>query len=442
MTDRSSPLADRLELAAARIAAHNGAIRSMITPLVDEARASLAAGTQEGGLSGVIVSVKDNIDTAGIRTTRGSGFFADRIPNGDATVVERLRRAGATIIGKDNLHEFAFGATSQNPHHGLCRNPWNLETIPGGSSGGAGASVAAGFSEVAIGTDTGGSVRIPAALNGVSGLRPTVGRISNHGVMPLSDQYDTVGPLARRVVDVADAYEAIAGYDPRDAYSVDRPVEGWRSRHAGGLHGLKIGIPSALIAAESEPEVVVLIEAAIRALTDLGAIPVEIAIEGAADAHVAYMTIVQSDAAAVHAERMATSPKTFGADVEGRLRMGGEITGQAYSIAQRKRAPWMRQVGEIFDRVDMLAMPTVGFPAPLAAGPDGMIATTHRLTRLTSIWSFAELPGLSVPCGFSRGLPIGLQLVGPKWSEASLLATGAAYQGVTDFHRQLPPLLR
>jgi aspartyl-tRNA(Asn)/glutamyl-tRNA(Gln) amidotransferase subunit A len=258
-------LAKRFEQAAARIARHNGETRSMITPLIDIARRAVGqaeAEPFEGALAGVLVSVKDNIDTAGVRTTRGSEFFGDRIPNGDASVVERLRRAGAILIGKDNLHEFAFGATSQNPHHGLCRNPWNLNAIPGGSSGGAGASVAAGFSEVALGTDTGGSVRIPAALNGVAGLRPTVGRISNHGVMPVSEAYDTVGPLARTVRGVADAYEAIAGFDRRDAMSVDRPVEGWRSRHAAGLGGVRIGAPAALIAAQADPEVAALVEAA------------------------------------------------------------------------------------------------------------------------------------------------------------------------------------
>jgi aspartyl-tRNA(Asn)/glutamyl-tRNA(Gln) amidotransferase subunit A len=210
----------RLDQCLAAISRYNPQIRAVITVLEAAAREALD-NAPAGPLGGRVVSLKDNIDTAGTRTTRGSAFFADRVPNADATVVERLRRAGAVIVAKDNLHEFAFGGTSQNPHHGFCRNPWNTAAIPGGSSGGGGAAVAAGCSEIALGTDTGGSIRIPAALNGVTGLRPTVGRVSNHGCMPTGARFDTIGPLARRAIDVADAYEVIAGYDPQDPYSED-----------------------------------------------------------------------------------------------------------------------------------------------------------------------------------------------------------------------------
>ena len=242
----SSPKA-RVEASLAAIERLDPLLHAMITILPDQARAAAAAEEArpgEGPLSGVVVSVKDNIDTAGIRTTRGSNWFADHIPNQDATVVQRLRRAGAIIIGKDNLHEFAFGATSQNPHHGLCRNAWNPQALPGGSSGGAGVSVAAGFSQIALGSDTRRlGAHSPPALNGVSGLRVTVGRVSNHGTMPVSAYYDSVGPLARSVRDVGAAYEAIAGYDPLDPVSVDRPVESWANRYAGGPKGLRIGVP-------------------------------------------------------------------------------------------------------------------------------------------------------------------------------------------------------
>ncbi|WP_174247422.1 amidase, partial [Acidisphaera sp. L21] len=215
----------RLDACLARIQQHNPTLRAVITVMEPQAREAVVATSKSGGaLAGTIVSLKDNIDTAGTRTTRGSGFFTDRVPNADATVVSRLRASGAILSAKDNMHEFAFGGTSQNPHHGACRNPWNTDAIPGGSSGGSGSAVAAGFSEISLGTDTGGSIRIPAALNGVTGLRPTVGRVSNHGCMPTAARFDTIGPLARSARLVADAYEVIAGYDPRDPYSVDRPV--------------------------------------------------------------------------------------------------------------------------------------------------------------------------------------------------------------------------
>jgi aspartyl-tRNA(Asn)/glutamyl-tRNA(Gln) amidotransferase subunit A len=438
------PLMQRLERCIDRIATYNDSLHAMITPtpeaaLREAAKQQMRAG--QGALTGVIMSVKDNVDTAGIRTTRGSKWFADLIPNHDATVVSRLRRSGAIVIGKDNLHEFAFGATSQNPHHGACRNPWNTDAIPGGSSGGSGVSVAAGFSEVELGSDTGGSVRIPAALNGVSGLRPTVGRVSNFGTMPVSAGFDTIGPLAQRLRDAATAYEAIAGYDARDPMSVDRPVEGWAGVHAGGLAGIRIGAPWNVMEAEATPDIVALIRAALSVLADLGAVNSDIRIENTEDVHVAMQTCAQADAAAVHADRLDRDPAMFGADVERRLRLGRAITGAAYSAAIGRQAAWTRQISAVFSHVDLLAMPTVGFPAPLVSDQPDMIAATHRLTRLCTPWSFAGLPAVSVPCGFVDGMPIGLQLVGPPWSEARLLATGIAFQEVTDHHGRTPTFI-
>jgi aspartyl-tRNA(Asn)/glutamyl-tRNA(Gln) amidotransferase subunit A len=438
------PLVQRLDRCLDLIATYNGVLHAMITTLPVAARREAAAQQRQpgqGALAGIITSVKDNIDTAGIRTTSGSKWFAERVPNHDATVVARLRRSGAIVIGKDNLHEFAFGATSQNPHHGACRNPWNLDAIPGGSSGGSGVSVAAGFSEVALGTDTGGSVRIPAAVNGVSALRPTIGRVSNFGTMPVSSTFDTVGPLARRMRDLATVYETIAGYDARDPVSVDRPVETWAGLHASGMAGIRIGAPWHAIEAEATPDVVALIRAALSVLAELGTINRNIRIENMADIHTAMQTCAQADAAAMHRDRFDQDPSRFGADVERRLRLGQAITGAAYSAAIGQQAGWKRQMSDVFSHVDLLAMPTVGFPAPLVSESPDMIAATHRLTRLCTPWSFAGLPAISVPCGFVDGMPVGLQLVGPQWSEARLLATGIAFQEVTDHHGRTPTLL-
>jgi aspartyl-tRNA(Asn)/glutamyl-tRNA(Gln) amidotransferase subunit A len=438
------PLLSRVDRCIDLIASYNGVLNAMITTLPEIAYRQAEAQqmqTPQGAAAGLIISVKDNIDTAGIRTTRRSRWCADRLPNHDATVVSRLRRSGAIVIGKDNLHEFAFGATSQNPHHGACRNPWNTDAIPGGSSGGSGVSVAAGFSNVALGTDTGGSVRIPAALNGVSGLRPTVGRVSNFGTMPVSAAFDTVGPIAQRVLDIATAYETIAGYDARDPKSVDRSVESWAGLHARGIAGIRIGAPWEMTEAEATPEVVALIRAALAVLTELGAVNSDIRIDNTDDIHVAMQTCAQADAAAVHRDRFNEDPARFGADVERRLRIGQAITGVAYSAALGQQAGWKRQIKDIFSQVDLLAMPTVGFPAPLVSDSPDMIAATHRLTRLCTPWSFAGLPAISVPCGFVDGMPIGLQLVGPQWSEARLLATGIAFQEVTDHHGHTPTFL-
>ena len=438
------PLMQRLDRCIDRIETYNGVLHAMITALPDVARREAAAQQRRashGALAGVILSVKDNIDTAGIQTTRGSKWFADRLPNHDATVVSRLRRSAAIVIGKDNLHEFAFGATSQNPHHGACRNPWNIDAIPGGSSGGSGVSVAAGFSEIALGSDTGGSVRIPAALNGVSGLRPTVGRVSNFGTMPVSAAFDTIGPLAQRLRDVATAYETIAGYDARDPMSVDRPVEAWAGLHAGGLAGIRIGAPWDVIEAEATPEIVSLIQTAVAVLAELGAVNSDIRIINTEAVHMAMQTCAQADAAAVHWDRFEQDPSRFGEDVERRLRLGRSITGATYSAAIGQQAAWKRQMSEVFSKVDLLAMPTVGFTAPLVSDSPDMIAATHRLTRLCTPWSFAGLPAISVPCGFVNGMPVGLQLVGPQWSEARLLATGIAFQEITDHHSRTPTFL-
>ncbi len=239
---------DRADSYLARIEKLNGKINAFITVAAEDVRreatnadARIDGAHATGPLTGCLIALKDNIDTAGQRTTLGSRFHIDRIANDDAEVVRRLRKSGAVVIGKTNLHELAFGATTQNPHFGSCRNPWDLDRIPGGSSGGSAAAVAAGMCDAALGTDTGGSVRLPAALTGVVGLRPTVGRVSNRGVEPVAPPLDTVGPMARTVADVARVYEAIAGYDPADEFSVDRPVESWEGVASRGQKGIRIG---------------------------------------------------------------------------------------------------------------------------------------------------------------------------------------------------------
>ena len=219
-------------------------------------------GRQLGALHGLPVALKDNIDTAGLRTTNGAAFLADRVPDTDAEVTRRLRDAGAVILGKLAMHELAFGATSQNEHYGPCRNPWDTERVPGGSSGGSGAAVAAGLCAAALGTDTGGSVRIPAALNGISAIRPTSGRISIRGVFPITWTLDTVGPMARAVSDLAALLEVLAGYDPGDPFSIDAPAERYREALGESVDGLRIGVPRSFFFEDVDEDIVRLVEAA------------------------------------------------------------------------------------------------------------------------------------------------------------------------------------
>ncbi len=445
----SRSILSRTEQCLETIERYNSRLKAFISVMADDARrrareleARLESGGAVGPLAGRIIAVKDNIDTAGQRTTLGSRFHAERIANDDAEVVRRLHRAGAVVIGKTNLHELAFGATTQNPHYGSCRNPWDPETIPGGSSGGSGVAVAADMCDAALGTDTGGSVRIPAALTGIVGLRPTVGRISNRGIEPVAPQLDTVGPMARTVVEAARLYEAIAGYDPEDELSVDRPVESWCNALPRGIGGLRIGVPGPGFFDGIDPDVAQAAQGATRTFADLGAHLRTIDIDEAHDLHTRLKLLVPTHVAARNRERLAKAPETFGPDVRERMSPGLKTTGTDYAGWLRLIERWRMRVRGLFEAVDVILTPTVGSPAPKASAAADMIGTTGQLTRLTFVWSYAGVPALSVPCGFtSAALPVGVQLVGPPWSEARLLAIGAAYQEATDFHDRRPPAL-
>lgn len=441
-------LVDKVERQLRQMERANPQIRAVITAMPDEARATAArlqaradGARAAGALDGLTVSVKDNIDVVGVRSTAGSKFFADRIAEDDATVVRRLREAGATLIAKVNLHEFAFGGTTQNPHHGSCRNAWNTQHIPGGSSGGSGAAVAAGMCDVSLGTDTGGSIRIPAALNGLVGLRPTVGRVSNHGSFPVSAMFDTIGPLAHAVGEAAAVFEAIAGYDPQDETSVEIAVESWLSVRARGVAGLRLGVPRNFFFEGIDDEVDGAVRTAIGVLGDLGATVVEIDLPGVEQVHKQMSDVLLCDAASVHRVRLEDSPGDFGADVYERMMIGYGISGVDHSAAVYAQMRWRRRIELQFDAVDAIVAPTVGFGAPSVAESGAMIAATRNLTRLTFPWSFAQVPALSVPCGFtSAGLPIGLQLAARHFDEALLFTIGDAYQGVTGHHRKRPAI--
>jgi len=407
---------------------------------IDRAREQ---GAVSGLLAGVPISVKDCIDVAGTPCTNGSTFFADYVPEIDALVVQRLRQAGAVILGKTNLHEFAYGSTTQNPHYGSTRNPWDLDRIPSGSSGGAGASVAAQMCVGAVGSDTGGSVRTPAAINGVSGLRPSMGSIPMTGSFTrICPAIDTVGPLGESVEIVARMFAVMAGYDDDDLYSVCREQPDFLGSLDNGIKGIRIGLPQKFFLEDLEEGVGSAVEASAQRLAALGADIVEIELEGAEYAQQSVMPMVWADAYEYHRERVESAPEKFGRDVLDRILLGRDITGCDYAAALRARERWNRTVDRTLEQVDVILTPTTPITAPLVEESSDMLSTTHHLTRFTYLFSWAGLPGLSVPCGFtSAGMPIGMLLNGRPWEETLLFQIGHSYQNDTDWHSRRPPLL-
>jgi aspartyl-tRNA(Asn)/glutamyl-tRNA(Gln) amidotransferase subunit A len=440
--------AELAQIALRNIERWNGRINAMLTPLPEEAMAmaracdeARAAGRRLGPLHGMPVALKDNVDMAGVRTTVASDFFRDNVAGEDAELVRRLRRAGAVIVGKANLHEFALGAVSQSRHLGPCFNPWRPEHVPGGSSGGSGAAVASGMCVMSVGTDTGGSIRAPASFNGVAGLKPTNGAVPNRGTFPVSPPHDTPGPLARRVEDVAAAYMAMAGFDPADPTSEDRAINDALQALNDGVAGRTIGVPRPFFFDDLQPAAAKGVEEAIRVLRELGATIREIELPDAEEAwRLASTVLIMADACALHAERMQREPQRMGPDVFARIAVGRDVSGLEYARAMRFRESWRQRVAAVFrSGVDLLALPTTPFTAPRVDPGADMGRTSNRINRNNFPWSLAGAPALSLPCGFDEaGLPFGLQLVGPRWGEAVLMAAGKAYQGVTDWHLRAP----
>ena len=428
----------------ARIEAVDGELRSFVTVTADEARARAKEADAEqerggsfGPLHGLPVALKDNMATAGIRTTMGSSFFADHVPEVDAPVWARMRAAGAVLLGKTQLHEFAYGATTQNPHHGACRNPWDTSRTPGGSSGGSGAATGAALCAVALGTDTGGSVRIPASLNGSSGIRPTLGRVSNTGVFHVSWSFDTVGPLARSLVDLTEVFDVMAGYDAADPMSVNRSAASLVDALKRDASSVRIGVPRSFFFDDVDSEITAAVRAAIDELAAAGLSVVEVDVPGAEDAVETCSRIIWSEATAIHADRAENNPDGFGDDVRKRLTFGRKVSGPEYAQCVESARRWRRTLEQLFESVDVILSPMNGVVAPPADAE--MIETTARLTKFTYGWSLGGLPAMSVPCGLSSGgLPIGLQLAAAPWQEAELVSVAAAFQARTAWHEALP----
>ncbi len=433
------------EACLARIRTLEPQVNAFITVMAEEAMATArllgeeaARGELRGPLHGIPVGVKDLFFTAGFPTTAGSPLLAHHIPQEDATVVARLRQAGAVVVGKLNLHEFALGATNKNPHFGPVRNPWDLSRVAGGSSGGSGAAVAVGECLAALGTDTGGSIRIPSSLCGITGLKPTYGRVSLHGVVPLSWSLDHVGPMCRTAEDCALVLEVIAGPDERDASCAPFPVPRYSHQLEEGVRGLRIGLPQEHFWEGADGEVANLVRQAVDVLAELGAQVREVSLPYMDMIPHAVVSIMLPEAVAYHLPRLRQHPEAYGEDVRLRLEMGALIPAVQYVQAQRVRKAVVAAWREVFREVDLLATPTTPIVAPRIE--EGDLEATLTLIRNTNPFNLTGQPAISVPCGFtSSGLPVGLQLVGRWWEEGTVLRAAHAYQQATSWHRRLPP---
>ena len=396
-----------------------------------QAEAEIRQGEYKGALHGIPLALKDLYETEGIRTTAGATFFSDYTPEADAAVVQKLKEAGAVLLGKLNMHEIALGVTNENPHYGDCCNPWDLSRITGGSSGGNAAALAAGLCMGALGSDTGGSIRIPASLCGVVGLKPTYGRVSLRGVIPLSWNLDHAGPMARCVLDAAILLQSIAGFDPQDAWSVEMPVGDYLIERREGVRGWRIALAANDYFTDPQVvdgEVLNAVRLAAQIFEDLGAHVEEVPFPNAREAAMANGLITPSDAAAFHHQRLAENPQGFGQDVRKRLQTGAAYTSTEYALARRMQTILRCQFNDFFNEYDLLITPTTPITAPVRGSADA-VERARPLKRFTAPFNLTGLPALSVPCGWSsEKLPIGLQIVGKAWAEAKVLLAGRLFE--------------
>ena len=438
-----------------RIASHDTALKSYITICADsalaaarEAEAALMAGRPLGPLHGVPYGLKDLYDTAGIKTTGGSKILGDRVPTADATVTRRLAEAGAVLLGKLNMVEFAYGPEGFNPHYGDAHNPWDRAThrLTGGSSSGSGAAVAAGLAPGALGSDTGGSIRIPASLCGITGLKPTYGRVSRAGVLPLAWSMDHVGPMTRTAADAALMLTAMAGYDAADPSTSVLPVPDYRAALTGDVKGLRVGLLRGFFLDGATPEVRAAVEQAARTLAAAGAVVDEVSLVQMGNTGPAAFAIIGSEALAYHAPTLRTRADDYDPEVARRLKTAAFIGGHHYVRAQQVRALIRADVDAALARRDVLLAPSTPMTAPalddrqVALG-DGPSPVRPALIRFTQPFNLSGHPACSVPCGFTpAGLPVGMQIVGRPFDEATVLRAADAFQRLTDFHARRPVL--
>ena len=451
--DRQVSPVEVIDSCLARIESTEPVLNSFITVLADSARAAarraeeeIGRGNYRGPLHGVPVGLKDLFNTAGVRTTSGTRLYDTYTPTEDCTVATRFNQAGAILLGKLNMHPLAFGPTGENADYGHMHNPWNPERITGGSSGGSGSAAAAGQCAITMGSDTGGSVRIPAALCGIVGLKPTYGRVSRAGLTPLSWCLDHPGPMVRTVEDAALAMNAIAGADAKDHATVDVPVPDYTTALSGDVRGLRIGVVREYFATEIDAEVAELTQRAIGVLSELGAEIVDVSLPLYEYAQPISNAILSAEATAAHRDLLLSDGDKLYPQVRERLEEGLFISAAEYLRAQQARQVFCTQVAELLEGVDLLAGPVEPVTAPVLlerridiAGQS--LPAVPSLTKYTRVYNITGSPAISVPCGFaSDGLPVGLHLAGRNFDEHTVLRAAYAYQQANDWHTRRPPL--
>ncbi|HCU89423.1 MAG TPA: Asp-tRNA(Asn)/Glu-tRNA(Gln) amidotransferase subunit GatA [Gammaproteobacteria bacterium] len=437
-----------------QIGRDNDKVNAFITVIAEEARANaqsvdaeIATEGQRGPLQGVPIAHKDLYYTEDVRTTAGSGVQEDFIPAFDATVVARLKDAGMIMLGKLNTHEFAYGPTNDTSHFGACRNPWNFDRVSGGSSGGSGASIGMRMLPAATGSDTGGSIRIPAACCGITGLKPTYGRIPRDGIFPLCWTMDHPGPMARSVEDIAALLQVMSGFNAKDASSSPLPVPDYQKLLNKEVSGLRIGIPHRHFFDQSEAEIDVLVHDALIEFEKMGARLIDVDIQYIERAAAAAMAIYLAESTAYHENQLEEDPALYSEQVRTFLELGNHVLAKDYIHAQRYRALLGQQLATLFAKVDILATPTLPIVAPKIGQSEVEIrghaeGVFSALLRNTEPFNLAGVPALVVPCGLSKLMPVSLQLIGAAFDESRILAAGHAFQRVTDWHTKLPPYLR
>jgi aspartyl-tRNA(Asn)/glutamyl-tRNA(Gln) amidotransferase subunit A len=410
----------------------------------DAADAALAKGNNHGPLHGVPLAHKDMYYDEGKVVTCGSKIRRDFVATTTSTALQRLKDAGTVRLGSLQMVEFAFGPTGHNPHYGAVRNPWNVDHITGGSSSGSGSAVAARLTFAALGSDTGGSIRMPAHFCGVTGLKTTVGRVSRAGAMPLSQSLDTVGPLAQSAEDCALLLGLMAGADPEDLTASTLPVPDYMAATMGSIKGLKIGVPTAFYVDDLDPDVARVLDETIATLKKEGAEIVSVELPDQRQLTGACQLVLAAEAAALHKRWMIERPQDYGAQVLMRLQNGLAIPAVSYLEAMRWRGPALAAYLAAVAGTDAVIAPVAPMPAATIAESDvgnslNAEAVIQRITRFTRPINYLGLPALSIPSGFTKnGLPVGLQLIGRSFDEAMLLRIGAAFQRATDYHQRVP----
>ncbi len=432
-----------------RIEATDDRLHSFILLLADEAleeartaEAQVLSGAYKGPMHGIPFALKDLYDTAGIRTTSGSQVDIDRVPTEDATTTARLKEAGGILLGKLAMHEFALGGPDWTTPFEPARNPWNLDHITGGSSSGSGSAVASGQAPGALGSCTGGSIRGPASLCGIVGLKPTYGRVSRFGVVTLSWSQDHAGPMTRTVEDTAFMLQAIAGHDPRDPTSSRAPVPDYSLSLREDIRGVRLGLPRHYFFDNDprvNPEVVAKVDEAVAVLEGLGAHVEEVTLPSLDYVRASNSVIMVSEAFAYHEPNLKARPHEFGEIVRGRFRIGGLLRASDYLQAQRVRTWARREFAEVMRTVDYLVTPTMSQPAAAFEGYDPL--STARGKSFTAPFNVTGLPAISVPCGFTEsGLPIGMQIAGKPFDEPGVIQAAYTYQQYAGWHELKPTI--